>query len=53
MLMKCLVWEIYENKNCAFPLSPLLATFIMLLSIIHLNNGFSFDEASYSEIFRM
>ena len=41
------------NKNCAFPLSPLLAAFIMLLSIIHLNNGFSFDEASYSEIFRM
>ena len=46
-------WEIYENKNYAFPLGPLLATFIMLLSIIHLNNGFSFDEASYSEIFRM
>ena len=46
-------WETYENKNCAFPLSPLLATFIMLLSIIHLNNGFSFDEASYSVIFWM
>ena len=46
-------WEIYENKNCAFPLSLLLATFIMLLSRIHLNNGFSFDEASYSVIFWM
>ena len=46
-------WEIYENKNCTFPLSPFLATFIMLLSIIHLNNGFSFDEASYSVIFQM
>ena len=46
-------WEIYENKNCAFPLGLLLATFIMLLSIIHLNNGFRFDEASYSEVFRM
>ena len=46
-------WEIYENKNCAFALSPLLATFIMLLNIIHINNGFSFDEASYFVIFQM
>ena len=53
ILMKHLVWEIYENKNCPFPLSPLLATLIMLLSIIYLNNGFRIDEASYFVIFRM
>ena len=53
MLMKRLILGKYENKNCVFLLSSLLATFIMLLSIIHLDNGFSFDEVSYSEIFRM
>ena len=44
---------VYENNNYAFPLSSLLAIFIMLLSITHFNNGFSFDEAFYSVIFWM
>ena len=44
---------VYENNNYAFPLSPLSAIFILLLSIMHFNNGFNFDEAFYSVIFWM
>ena len=44
---------VYENNNYAFPLSSLSAIFIILVSIMHFNNGFSFDEAFYSVIFWM
>ena len=43
--------RVHENKNCAFSLSSLLASFIVLRSLKHVNNGFNFDEASYSIIF--
>ena len=35
---------IYENKNCAFPLSSSLAIFIMLVCIWYLDNSSIYME---------
>ena len=45
--MKGLIFGgVCENNSCAFPLSPLLAILIMLLSVMHLNNHFSLIKLS-------